>query len=57
MTYDVLYSQLSQTFTSVHNKTMIRRTTRMLGEKHDLFHEFPEYKDRIVELKAADLVC
>ncbi len=26
----------------------------MLGENHDLFHEFPEYKDRIAELKAAD---
>ena len=26
----------------------------MLGESHDLFHEFPEYKDRITELKAAD---
>ncbi|MEI2780521.1 MAG: YdcH family protein [Candidatus Competibacter sp.] len=26
----------------------------MLGESHDLFHEFPEYKDRIAELKAAD---
>jgi len=23
----------------------------MLGEKHDLIHEFPEYKDRIHELK------
>lgn len=27
----------------------------MLGESHDLFHEFPEYRDRIAELKAADL--
>lgn len=26
----------------------------MLGESHDLFHEFPEYKDRIAELKIAD---
>ena len=26
----------------------------MLGENHDLFHELPEYKDRIAELKAAD---
>jgi len=26
----------------------------MLGESHDLFHEFPEYKDRIADLKAAD---
>ncbi len=26
----------------------------MLGENHDLFHEFPEYRDRIAELKAAD---
>ncbi|MDS4021307.1 MAG: YdcH family protein [Candidatus Competibacter sp.] len=26
----------------------------MLGESHDLFHEFPEYRDRIAELKAAD---
>lgn len=26
----------------------------MLGESHDLFHEFPEYKDRIAELRAAD---
>lgn len=26
----------------------------MLGESHDLFHEFPEYKDRIAELKAVD---
>lgn len=26
----------------------------MLGESHDLFHEFPEFKDRIAELKAAD---
>lgn len=26
----------------------------MLGESHDLFHEFPEYKNRIAELKAAD---
>ena len=25
----------------------------MLGESHDLFHEFPEYRDRIAELKAA----
>lgn len=23
----------------------------MLGEKHDLLHEFPEHKDRIHELK------
>ncbi|MDH5693796.1 MAG: DUF465 domain-containing protein [Gammaproteobacteria bacterium] len=23
----------------------------MLGEKHDLIHEFPEYKDKIHELK------
>jgi uncharacterized protein YdcH (DUF465 family) len=26
----------------------------MLGESHDLFHEFPEYKNRIAELKAVD---
>lgn len=26
----------------------------MLGEKHDLIHEFPEYKDRIHELKIND---
>jgi len=26
----------------------------MLGETHDLFHEFPEYKDRIRELKATN---
>ena len=26
----------------------------MLGESHDLFHEFPEYKNRIAELKAED---
>ncbi|MDG4555590.1 MAG: YdcH family protein [Candidatus Competibacter sp.] len=26
----------------------------MLGESHDLFHEFPEYQDRIAELKAVD---
>lgn len=26
----------------------------MLGENHDLFHEFPEYKERIAELKVAD---
>lgn len=26
----------------------------MLGEKHDLLHEFPEYKDRIHELKLSD---
>ncbi|HRD48944.1 MAG: DUF465 domain-containing protein [Candidatus Competibacter sp.] len=26
----------------------------MLGENHDLFHEFPEYRDRIAEMKAAD---
>ena len=26
----------------------------MLGEKHDLPHEFPEYKDRIHELKLND---
>ncbi|MCP5158783.1 MAG: DUF465 domain-containing protein [Gammaproteobacteria bacterium] len=26
----------------------------MLGESHDLFHEFPEYKSRIAELKMAD---
>ncbi|HPF58751.1 MAG TPA: YdcH family protein [Candidatus Competibacteraceae bacterium] len=26
----------------------------MLGESHDLFHEFPEFKNRIAELKAAD---
>ena len=23
----------------------------MLGEKHDLFHEFPEYRDKIHQLK------
>ena len=23
----------------------------MLGETHDLFHEFPEYKEKIVELR------
>jgi len=26
----------------------------MLGEKHDLVHELPEYKDRIHELKLND---
>lgn len=26
----------------------------MLGEKHDLKHEFPEYRDRIHELKLED---
>lgn len=26
----------------------------MLGESHDLFHEFPEYQNRIAELKAAN---
>ena len=26
----------------------------MLGEKHDLIHEFPEYKDKIHELKMND---
>ena len=26
----------------------------MLGEKHDLVHEFPEYKERIHELKTSD---
>lgn len=26
----------------------------MLGEKHDLVHEFPEYKDRIHELKTGN---
>lgn len=26
----------------------------MFGEKHDLIHEFPEYKDRIHELKTSN---
>ena len=26
----------------------------MLGEKHDLIHEFPEYKDKIHELKTTN---
>lgn len=26
----------------------------MLGENHDLFHELPEYKERIDQLKADD---
>jgi uncharacterized protein YdcH (DUF465 family) len=26
----------------------------MLGEKHDLIHEFPEYKDKIHELKTSN---
>ena len=26
----------------------------MFGEKHDLIHELPEYKDRIHELKISD---
>ena len=26
----------------------------MFGEKHDLVHEFPEYKERIHELKTTD---
>ncbi|MEX2367669.1 MAG: DUF465 domain-containing protein [Pseudohongiellaceae bacterium] len=26
----------------------------MLGEKHDLIHEFPEHKERIHELKVSD---
>lgn len=26
----------------------------MFGEKHDLIHEFPEYKDKIHELKTSD---
>jgi len=26
----------------------------MLGEKHDLIHEFPEYKEQIHELKLSD---
>ena len=26
----------------------------MLGEKHDLIHELPEYKDRIHELKMSN---
>ena len=27
----------------------------MFGEKHDLVHELPEYKDRIHELKMSDV--
>ncbi|MCK5640335.1 MAG: DUF465 domain-containing protein [Gammaproteobacteria bacterium] len=27
----------------------------MLGEHHDLAHEFPEYKERIHDLKMSDL--
>lgn len=26
----------------------------MLGEKHDLIHEFPEYKDKIHQLKVSN---
>ena len=26
----------------------------MFGEKHDLIHEFPEFKDKIHELKISD---
>ena len=26
----------------------------MLGEKHDLIHEFPEYKDKIHQLKISN---
>ncbi len=26
----------------------------MLGQNHDIFHEFPEYADRINSLKASD---
>ena len=26
----------------------------MLGENHDLFHELPEYQDRINDLKVSD---
>lgn len=26
----------------------------MFGEKHDLIHEFPEYKEKIHELKASN---
>ncbi len=26
----------------------------MLGEPHDLLHEFPEYRDRIIELRHTD---
>jgi len=26
----------------------------MLGEKHDLIHEFPEYREKIHELKASN---
>ncbi len=26
----------------------------MLGEKHDLFHEFPEYQELISELRGSD---
>ena len=26
----------------------------MFGEKHDLIHEFPEYKDKIHELKISN---
>ncbi len=26
----------------------------MIGEKHDLIHELPEYKDKIHELKVSD---
>ena len=26
----------------------------MLGEKHDLIHEFPEHKDKIHELKSSN---
>ena len=26
----------------------------MLGEMHDLMHEFPEYKDRIAALRGSD---
>lgn len=26
----------------------------MFGEQHDLLHDFPEYKDKIDELKAQD---
>lgn len=27
----------------------------MIGESHDLFHEFPEYRQRIAELKTDDV--
>ena len=50
--YDQRYGEQGISAHTAH--IFIRGKKTMLGEKHDLIHEFPEYKDTIHQLKTSN---